>query len=73
MLLEITENKIYAYPYEEFKSTLSTKSQRMLKKDYDEAKKSDNVVVFVQDNERRNLVSVQVGFGARKSGFGLSS
>jgi hypothetical protein len=60
MLLEITENKIYAYPYEGFKSTLSTKSQRMLKKDYNEAKKRDKVVVFVRDNERRELVSVQI-------------
>jgi hypothetical protein len=60
MLLEITEGKIYAYPYEEFKTTLSTKSQRTLKKEYSEAQNKNTVVLFVRDNERRKLVSIQV-------------
>ena len=37
MLLELPSQKVYAYPYLDFKNTLSERSQKMLEKEYQEA------------------------------------
>ena len=60
MLLELPSQKIYAYPYIEFKNTLSERSQRMLEKEYTEAVANNKVVVFVKDNDRRQMISFSV-------------
>lgn len=57
MLFDIHEQRIYAYPYAEFSKDLSVRSQRSLKKQYEQAVHGDTIVVFVRDNERRRLVS----------------
>jgi hypothetical protein len=58
MLLDLQSRKIYAYPYEEFKSDLGQRSQAMLTADYEKALAKDKVVVFVRDNETERLVSM---------------
>jgi len=57
MLIDIQEQKLYAYPYLDFKSSLSERSQAMLEKEYEAALLNNKVVVFVQDNENKQLLS----------------
>jgi len=60
MLLELPSQKIYAYPYLEFKNTLSKKSQKMLEEEYQEAVAHHKFVVFVKDNDREKMISFSV-------------
>jgi len=62
MLLDIQEQKIYAYPYNEFKSGLSERSQIQLEEQYEAAILKDEMVVFVRDNEKRDLVSYSLEY-----------
>ncbi|MFZ1097271.1 MAG: hypothetical protein WAN75_49985, partial [Xanthobacteraceae bacterium] len=64
VLYDIHENKIYAYPYKEFKSDLSKKSQVSLEQDYKSASALRSMVVFVRDNIERKLVSYVVSIDA---------
>jgi hypothetical protein len=57
MLLDIQEERVYAYPYIEFMKELSERSQRTLKKQYEDANRDGQVVVFVRDNDKRRLIS----------------
>jgi len=57
MLIDIQEQKLYAYPYLDFKSSLNERSQAMLEKEYEAALLNNKVVVFVQDNENEQLLS----------------
>ena len=58
MVLELPSQKIYAYPYKEFKDDLNERSQAMLKDQYERAVAEDKIVVFVRDNESRRFVSM---------------
>jgi hypothetical protein len=58
MLLDLQSQKIYAYPYEEFKAELGERSQMMLAADYEMAIAKNKIVVFVRDNENRRLASM---------------
>ena len=58
MLLDLQSQKIYAYPYEEFKAELGEKSQTMLAADYEKAIAKNKIVVFVRDNETQRLASM---------------
>ena len=60
MLLELPEQLIYAYPYLEFKKTLSERSQKALEKEYKEALAHKQFVIFVKDNLRRKMISFSV-------------
>jgi hypothetical protein len=60
MLLELPSQKIYAYPYLDFKNTLSDRSQKMLEKEYQEAVAHNKIVVFVKDNDREIMISFSV-------------
>ena len=60
MLLELPSQKVYAYPYLEFKNTLSERSQKMLEKEYQEAVANNKIVVFVKDDDRRKMISFSV-------------
>jgi hypothetical protein len=60
MLLELPEQLIYAYPYLEFKTTLSERSQKMLEKEYEEALTNKQFVIFVKDNLQKKLISFSV-------------
>ncbi len=60
MLLELPSQRISAYPYLEFRNTLSERSQRMLEKEYREAVAHNKFVVFVKDNDREKMISFSV-------------
>jgi hypothetical protein len=62
MLLDIQEQKIYAYPYNDFKSELSKKSQIQLEEQYEAAILDNEMVVFVRDNEKKELVSYSLEY-----------
>ena len=49
MLFDIQEQRIYVYPYLEFKNDLSERSQRLLQDQYEQAMTDDKIVVFVRD------------------------
>ena len=62
MLYDIQEERIYAYPYEDFKSEMSAKSQASLTKQYKRAVREGKMVVFVRDNDKRRLVSYSLAY-----------
>ena len=60
MLLELPSHRIYAYPFLDFKNTLSERSQKLLEKEYTEAVAHHKFVLFVKDNEREKMISFSV-------------
>jgi hypothetical protein len=62
MLFDLQSQQILAYPYEEYKATLTERSQAMLTTQYDEAVVKNKVVVFVRDNETRRLTSMSFDY-----------
>jgi hypothetical protein len=62
MLFHVQEERIYAYPYLDYKGTLSDRSQGMLEKQYEEAQRRDQIVVFVRDEATRRLVSLSIDY-----------
>ncbi len=62
MLLDIQEQRVYAYPYNELKRTLSKRSQELLKTQYEDAIANDNFVIFVGYNENKELRSYTYTF-----------
>jgi hypothetical protein len=61
MLFDRQEERIYAFPFVDFLKELSPRSQHSLKKQYAEALRNNQVVVFVRDNEQRRLLSYSFG------------
>jgi len=57
MLYDLQERRVYAYPYPEFKSELSERSQQSLAEQYEDAVRDGKIVVFIRDNEQRRLRS----------------
>jgi hypothetical protein len=57
MLFDIQEQRLYAYPYEDYKASLSQRSQASLEKQYEEAQAKNKIVVFVKDNLAKRLMS----------------
>ena len=57
MLFDVQEQRVYAFPFKEFRAELNDRSQASLTRQYERALNEGNVVVFVRDNERRKLVS----------------
>jgi hypothetical protein len=66
MLFDIQEQRVYAYPYDEFMKEVSARSQRSLQKQYEQAIHENSIVVFVRDNEQRRLVSFSVEWELRR-------
>ncbi len=60
LLFDMQEQRIYVYPYLDFKHDLSETSQRSLQAQYEEAITENRIVVFVRDNDKRKLVSYTV-------------
>jgi hypothetical protein len=63
ILYDIQEEKIYAYPYKDFKAEMSKKSQSSLEQQYKSASLDGSMVVFVRDNTERKLVSYTMSVG----------
>lgn len=66
VLYDIQEQRVYAYPFQEFKAELSERSQLSLQEQYEEAARQGKIVVFVRDNDRRRLVSFSLEPGERR-------
>ena len=62
ILLDIQEQKIYAYPYNDFKSDLTERSQIQLEEQYEAAILDNEMVVFVRDTEKKDLVSYSLEY-----------
>ena len=62
MLLDLQEQKIYAYPYNDFKSELSKRSQIQLEEQYETAILNNEMVVFVRDNKKKDIVSYSLEY-----------
>jgi hypothetical protein len=62
VLYDIQEKRIYGYPYADFLSDLSEKSQQTLKDQYEQAVRDKKIVVFVRDNDERRLVSFSMAY-----------
>ena len=45
------------YPFNEYKKELNKKSQQMLKIQFEEAIVNDNFIIFIRDNENKQLRS----------------
>jgi hypothetical protein len=60
ILFDVQEQRLYAYPYVDFRKELNARSQRSLKLQYERANRDGQVVVFVRDNEQRRLVSFAI-------------
>jgi hypothetical protein len=60
MLFDMQEQRVYAYPFKEFRAELSQRSQASLTQQYERALASGDVVVFIRDNEQQQLVSYAV-------------
>ena len=60
MLYDIQEKRIYTYAYPGFKNELMPKSQIHLEEQYQDALKNNQMVVFVRDNKKQELVSYSV-------------
>ena len=60
LFCDIQEQRIYVYPYMDFKNELSEKSQRSLQDQYEQAMAEDHIVVFVRDNDNEKFVSYTV-------------
>jgi len=57
VLYDIQEERVYLYPYEDFKNDMSPKSQVSLAEQYELAGKLGKMVMFVRDNDAEKLVS----------------
>ena len=62
VLFDIQEQRIYVYPYEEFKSDLKPNSQASLAEQYEQAQQENQIVIFVRDNEKKKLVSYSMNY-----------
>ena len=67
ILLDIQKHKIYAYPYQDFKEDLSALSQKMLEKQYREAIKKRQIVIFVLDSKERVFISCNFAIDDNKA------
>ena len=65
MLFDIQEQRIYCYPYEDFKATLSLKDQLLIEDTYRRTLENSNIIVFVKDSVERQLISYSVNPGSR--------
>ncbi len=57
MLFDIQEQRIYAYPYKEFRDEMNERSQHILKQQYEQAQVDGQIVVFVRDNVKQKFRS----------------
>ena len=66
MLFDVTEGKIYAYPYKKFKKELNESGRMSLTKQYDDALRGDQFVIFIRDSQKKKLISYSSGTSTSK-------
>ena len=60
MLLDLSKNELFAYPYPEFSQQLNQKSRAMLQQQYQNALAKNQLVIFVKDDDHENMASFTV-------------
>jgi len=60
MQYEVKEKKIYSYLYSEFLKGLNQKSKDLLSIQYEEARKTNKIVLFIRDEENEILKSYTI-------------
>lgn len=63
VLFDIQEERIYVYPYAEFRDDMNERTQLSLTEQYEAAAKENMMVVFVRDNDQKKLVSYSMPLG----------
>lgn len=63
VLYDIQEERIYVYPYAEFRDEMNERSQKSLTEQYAKAIKENQIVVFVRDNDEKRLASYSMPLG----------
>jgi hypothetical protein len=62
VLFDIQEQRIYVYPYKNFKEELNSGNKASLQDQYERAIATNKIVVFVRDNVNRRLVSFSLDY-----------
>jgi len=57
---DIEDGEILAFPYEEYRNTLKKRSRIILKKQYEDAIKNKQIIVFVSDSKDKTLKSFAI-------------
>jgi hypothetical protein len=57
MLLDVTTDMVYAYPYKSLKAQLSEQGQASLTDQYNDGRQNNWFVIFVRDDEEKKLIS----------------
>lgn len=60
MVYVMKEDRIYSYIYDEFKKTLNEKSEKILVRQYKQARVSNKIVLFIKDELREKLKSFTI-------------
>lgn len=60
ILFNVQEQRIYAYPYDDFVADLAAKDRHAVAEQYEKVLAGETILVFVRDNEQRKLVSYSV-------------
>ena len=63
MVYELPSQRIYSYPYKEYKDSLNARSQAMLKEQYAEARRTNGMVLFVKDYDKEIFKSFVLPLG----------
>jgi hypothetical protein len=73
LLFDVTEGKIYAYPYKKFKKELNTDGQVSLTKQYEEALRRDQFVIFIRDSQKKIFMSYSLGRPSAEDSYRFQS
>jgi len=60
ILYDIEDGKLFVFPYKKYKKTLNKRSRIILKKQYEDAKKNNQIVVFVTDRKGKTMKSYSI-------------
>jgi hypothetical protein len=62
---DVTHEKIYSYPAKEYIQTLSLRTRKQTRKQYREAVRKNQFMLFIKDVEHRKLISYIFDIPAR--------
>jgi hypothetical protein len=60
MVLDLSKNEIFAYPFQDFSAQLDRKSQATLRQQYQNALTRNQMVIFVKDDDQESMASFTV-------------
>jgi len=60
ILYDIEDGKLFAFSYKKYKKTLNKQSRKILRKQYEDAKRNNQIVVFVTDRKGKTMKSYSI-------------